>query len=533
MTQYASTNAVQASWDNVVLSTETERYRLLRKEGMYYVEISPIEGGGENTEVEVGMLTGSHHMQVFWMSTGHGNLQVAFPFTWLIHEQRWVPRKDTFLRNPEVPHGRETWNNNCIRCHTTGGQPRPDRETQTWRSRVAEMGIACEACHGPGEKHVAHQRSASAKNSSGDGDSTIVQPAHLDARRSSEVCGNCHSIKWFEASDALLEHGFTFKPGDDLSATTPVIQATKLDQQPWLKPMLEKHPRLLEDFFWSDGMPRSSGREYNALIESPCYQGGRFSCLSCHSMHQSEPDDQLAKLRDSNQACLQCHKEVDQNIPAHTHHREHSSGSLCYNCHMPHTTYGLLKTIRSHQVSSPTVKESLETGRPNACNLCHLDKTLEWTANNLQKWYGTEQPNLDEENRTVAASLVWLMKGDAAQRALIASAMGRKEAQDTSGKEWMPPFLVMGMADDYSAVRFLSHQSLKTIDPFENLTFDYVGSVDEQGDAIEAVFNLWRQNYKPLTNRTELFFDSAGNLETNRVQQLLGKRSTNSVHLRE
>ena len=38
------------------------------------------------------------------------------------------------------------------------------------------------------------------------------------------------------------------------------------------------------------------------------------------------------------------------------------------------------ESIRSHQVSSPSVAESLPpVGRPNACNLCHLDRTLAWT----------------------------------------------------------------------------------------------------------------------------------------------------------
>ena len=47
---------------------------------------------------------------------------------------------------------------------------------------------------------------------------------------------------------------------------------------------------------------------------------------------------------------------------------------------MTATTYGLVKAIRSHLIDSPTVESSLTTGRPNACNLCHLDRTLDWTA---------------------------------------------------------------------------------------------------------------------------------------------------------
>ena len=62
---------------------------------------------------------------------------------------------------------------------------------------------------------------------------------------------------------------------------------------------------------------------------------------------------------------------------------------------MPRTTFGLLRAIRSHQVSSPTVKESVEYGRPNACNLCHLDQTLARTAEKLEaccNWFAYSGP---------------------------------------------------------------------------------------------------------------------------------------------
>jgi hypothetical protein len=77
---------------------------------------------------------------------------------------------------------------------------------------------------------------------------------------------------------------------------------------------------------------------------------------------------------------------------------------------MPHTTYGLLKAVRSHQIDSPRVKASLETGRPNACNLCHLDQTLEWASTWLSKWYGHPQAELSPEDRRVSAALLWLLK---------------------------------------------------------------------------------------------------------------------------
>src|SRR5205823_12879119 len=131
--------------------------------------------------------------------------------------------------------------------------------------------------------------------------------------------------------------------------------------------------------------------------------------------HESDPDGQLARNRVDNRACTQCHdgsREESQAI-AHTHHLAASSGSECYNCHMPRTAYGVLKAIRSHQVSSPRVADQLATGRPNACNLCHLDKPLPWTADQLAQWYRHPLRSLSEDQTGVAEAVRLAMAGDA------------------------------------------------------------------------------------------------------------------------
>jgi hypothetical protein len=166
-------------------------------------------------------------------------------------------------------------------------------------------------------------------------------------------------------------------------------------------------------------------------------------------------DDQLAPRARGDEACLQCHRAgPDSRRPLaanHTRHREGSAGSACYNCHMPYTTYGLLKTIRSHQISSPSVQATLDTGRPNACNLCHLDKTLAWTATYLETWYGVTPPPLGDDERSVAASLLALLKGDAGQRAIVAQSMGWPAAQQASGSGWLTPYLALTARDSYDA----------------------------------------------------------------------------------
>ena len=50
------------------------------------------------------------------------------------------------------------------------------------------------------------------------------------------------------------------------------------------------------------GTCRVGGDEYLGLLASPCHRNGELACLSCHSMHSSDPNDQLAESRDGNEA---------------------------------------------------------------------------------------------------------------------------------------------------------------------------------------------------------------------------------------
>src|SRR5262249_19659675 len=159
---------------------------------------------------------------------------------------------------------------------------------------------------------------------------------------------------------------------------------------------------------------------------------------------------------------------------AHTHHAPQSAGSRCQNCHMPYTTYGLLRSLRSHQVSSPSVKATTETGRPNACNLCHLDKSLAWTDERLAAWYRTSPTPLDVDQRSIAAAILWMTKGDAGQRALVAWSMGWRPAQEASGVGWMPPFLAGLLDDPYDAVRFIAGKSLHTLPSNAPIAYDFM-----------------------------------------------------------
>jgi hypothetical protein len=295
-------------------------------------------------------------------------------------------------------------------------------------------------------------------------------------------------------------------------------------------------------------MVRVSGREYNGLIESPCFKNATtgqrtMTCFSCHTMHKPKADtrdlrewanDQLTAGMDGDKACLQCHEPLRANVAAHTRHAADSAGSRCYNCHMPYTTYGLLKTIRSHTVSSPSVGESVNAGRPNACNLCHLDKTLEWTATALAQWYGTAAVPLSDEQKTTAASLLWLLRGDAGQRAIAAQAMAWLPAQQVSGTGWMAPHLATLLDDPYDAVRFIAGRSLRTLPGFEQVPYNFVSAPKERYQVQMRTMSTWdRGRPRPGRTDSQLLMKPDGSVDVDRVLALLKVRDSRRMLLRE
>ena len=564
MTQPAMGDAVLGTFDDTSLMIDGHKIDLERRGEEYWVEMvdpdwihdfakleqayaqgrSPTPPSAPasppRTRKRVTMTTGSHHYQVLWVpSKKIPNVQFALPITWLIADQRWVARKDVFIMDPDRKSPVQVWNLTCIQCHSTSGRPRKDSRTNLFDTDVAEHGIACEACHGPGEDHVNVNSSALRRyqlHLSGEVDESIINPARLESDRAAEICGQCHGVRWQLDQQSWATHGFRYQPGDSLEASTPILRRSQLNESPWAPPTLQHNREFLDSLFWPDGMIRVAGRELNGLLETGCYQVGEMSCLSCHSMHHSSPDDQLAKNMETNEACLQCHDSLRTTLEQHTHHNVNSSGSLCYNCHMPHATYGLLKAIRNHQIDSPSVAETIEAGRPNACNLCHLDKPLSWTATHLEDWFDQRHPTLDTDQESASSILLHLSKGDAAQRALSAWALGWKPAQRVAGRDWMAPFLAELLTDPYPAVRYIAYQSLKKLPGYLDLDYDFTAPSEQRNKARQTVIQQWEQEQKGTHFREPqefLLLKQDGGVDRDRLTRLILKRDHRPVFLVE
>lgn len=591
MTQTAGPDAVLGRFDGQVLTARGRHYILERRGDEYWVEMADPDwerdllDSGRRPErfprppriwKRIVLTTGSHHMQTYWVASERDGRLFNFPWLWMIDEQRWIPREDGFIRPPEGARTFDVWHDACIECHAVAGEKTrgPGRE---WMPEVAELGITCEGCHGPAEEHIrAHSDPLKRylQWRSDEPDSTIVNPARLDAPAASEVCGHCHGMNIIKAN--VLAQGKRFRPGGELAETRIVMRISEgarhqaltpgVEGQPpaddgdwramqqFFRTMLEKDESYLADRFWSDGMIRVSGREHNGMIESACFQGGELSCLTCHSMHDAEPNDQLRSdsAGTGDAACLECHPSLAANLEAHTHHPVESSGSRCNNCHMPHTVYGLMKSIRSHWIDRPSVETELATGRPNACSLCHLDRPLGWAADQLASWYGQPRPELSADEEQVANGVRWLLVGDAHQRALTAWHLGWPDARAAwvSQDGWDRFFLGHLLDDPYSAVRSIAEHSLDHSSRGEHAAvsaYDFLDPRAQRRSLRSRVMATWEP--RPPTTKeapkealtqalTEaqaaaLLIDSDGNVDQTAFDRLAASRDDTEMDLRE
>jgi hypothetical protein len=173
------------------------------------------------------------------------------------------------VRQPEL--GR------CFGCHmtapTAGGRFDPDR---------ALPGVTCEACHGPGRRHVA----AAQRGAFAEARGAVLNPARLAPADAVDFCGACHATFW----DVKL------------AGETGVA---RLRSQPH---------RLQSSACWGTG-------------------DSRLTCAACHDPHQ--PLVREARAYDAR--CLACHAAAGAAPTPDRPGKACAGGRTadCASCHMP------------------------------------------------------------------------------------------------------------------------------------------------------------------------------------------------------
>jgi hypothetical protein len=325
-----------------------------------------------------------------------------------------------------------------------------------------------------------------------------------------------------------------FRAGEVLAEHRSVFRYSEGRRDPLLAEILGSDALAMDGNFWRDGTIRVAGREYNGLLEDIHLDSSELTCLTCHSMHEyGDPDGQLDPESAASRSCLGCHDELVGDVPRHTRHVPGSSGSECMNCHMPRTTYGLFSATRSHRIDSPSVRTSVESGRPNACNLCHLDRTLAWSSEYLDEWYGQPRVTLDEDERTIAASVLWTLQGDAVQRTILAWHLGWEPAREASGGSWVAAYLAQLLTDPYSATRQVAYRSIRGLPGFETLVYDYVAPRGELERSATLATETWLALAESREASPHLLMEEGGVPDVEEWLRLLEQRDHRPVTIVE
>jgi predicted CXXCH cytochrome family protein len=354
-------------------------------------------GGRPPETFTVDYTLGAKRYQGYLSMLPEGRIYVL-PVFWHVASRRWVDWKE-ITPIPDGAHDiRQIWNANCFNCHGTNIVQGYDLNEQKYRSTWTEMGIGCEACHGPGRQHVAlmeeWEKNPAAKpkydNSSRNRQLSdtlkIFSTRSSEPRRVFDTCAYCHGNK----NNVFVG----FKGGDNYSD--------------YAMPFLMSEPIPANDLqgeFWPDGRPNRFNRP-QALTMSGCFKAGVVTCTSCHVAHGSRNEHSLKvniyQGRNGDALCTQCHTQpvyAGPTLAKHTFHAPESAGSRCINCHMSDVNWRLLIRRRDHTFQAPVPENTAQFGVPNACTTCHDNRSPEWAARQMDEWWG------DRDRRARVSSL--------------------------------------------------------------------------------------------------------------------------------
>ena len=484
MTQRPTAEAVRGAFDGSEVRYAGDFARPFRRDGAFWMDVPGDDGA--RREARVAKVVGSRRYQQYFeeVERDDGSAFLRLPILWHVEEERWLHLNTVFLWPDLLERGtlawqpgdwdrhRDRWNSNCIFCHNTAPKPGeldlvlgPRETPRRFESEVAELGISCEACHGPGADHAELYRSPTRRiqaHLADGGDTRIVHPDELEQAESVALCGQCHGQRRPSDPATLLTEGPTFRPGEDL---VPHVQPLSIDTPA----VRGSDPDGIRLRFWGDGTPRLTAYEYQGVTQSPCYLDGPMTCGSCHTMHGGDVYGMLPPEKKGDDACTSCHAEIGADVAAHTKHGLDSSGSRCLDCHMPRMVYGILDVHRSHRIEVPDPRRDGEAGRPHACTLCHLDKSLAWSAEEMSRMW--ERPFLPPRSRPDRAplelsdGLASLLAGDALQRASYAKAAGAATgAIPPEDKAFLRGALALTVGDAYPSVRQIARRSLLALE---------------------------------------------------------------------
>jgi tetratricopeptide (TPR) repeat protein len=415
--QVADATTVLGDFNHATFAYNGVTSTFFKKDGAFFVRTDGPDGALH--EYRLAYTFGIDPLQQYLVEFPGGRLQ-ALGIAWDTRPkaaggQRWFhlyPDEKVDFR--DVLHWTgpaQNWNYMCADCHSTNVRKNYDAAADRFATTSSEVDVSCEACHGPGSKHVEWARQKQAGHAPDDptrgltidlaarggswafeGNATI---AHLTGARDTRVqvvCARCHARR------AQIADG---------------------DRQD--APLGESHLLAVigEGLYHADGQILDEVFEYGSFLQSRMHERG-VVCTDCHDAHSGR------LYADGNAVCAKCHLPSHYDTPLHHHHKAGTEAARCVQCHMLARTYMVVHKRHDHSFrvprpdlsvvlgasdgdhvagesspataphgdptgsgrAEPTVRGPAALGTPNTCTDCHQDHSAQWAADAVVRWYG-------------------------------------------------------------------------------------------------------------------------------------------------
>lgn len=367
--------------------------RFFRRDGGFWVATDGPDG--KLHEYSVAYTFGVFPLQQYMVLFPGGRLQVL-PLCWdsrlsSAGGQRWFHLyPDEAIVAGDVLHWtgpNQNWNYQCAECHSTGLVKNYREASDDYATTWTEIDVSCEACHGPGEEHLAWARqehpegpdmglAVTLKDESLglweflDDTGIATRSTPRSSRAQSETCARCHGRR------SLIEQRHRFD-----------------------RPLLDNQlPSLIDEgLYYPDGQPLEEVYVHGSFLQSPMHQAG-VTCSDCHDPHA------LTVRGQGNTMCAGCHEPQAFDRVEHHHHEQGGEGAACVACHMPSTTYMVVDERSEHRFSVPRPDLSGELGTPNACTTCHEAEPASWAAAAALEWWGDGRRETRHHGQVLAAA---------------------------------------------------------------------------------------------------------------------------------
>lgn len=298
------------------------------------------------------------------------------------------PKKPGFPLNlfAEAEEGDFANDKTCTNCHRTSVETfnRSPHASFMHDPKVPVDKQGCQACHGPGPRHVAHRKEE-------DGlyqnviSFTHAKPAEVAAAclrchadtiteshwklaahaRAGVSCTSCHQIHSVDRLGVeTISHGSTDGKNEKLDGAGSIDRVETKPKSAYPTTQLYENVAPTKAMLKADeptlcgNCHRRQMAEFRHNFHHPVPEG-RMVCSDCHNVHSNR--DARKTVHTNKQNCITCHAEVAG--PFVFEHDPVSSlaGDGCGECHRPHGS------------QNPKMLNSFSRG---LCAQCHTDKAV-------------------------------------------------------------------------------------------------------------------------------------------------------------